>query len=627
MFTGRSFMRADHGFVAPLKPQVAKLFVVFAFLTSVHFAAAQSIGDPSIGRNIPGGRPLQMENTSPAAEVQVKPDVSVFEPVQSIGKPGTSPLRSIVFTNNTSGLSEATAPREAGIQTQEVDLLSTKAGQNFLEEIEKQFLNQPFVETSVQEISSKVINWYVRRGYPVVFIKPLIANFETGSLEILVVEAKVGQVRAEGARWFSNERIAKTVRLKPGEAINRRILANDLFWINDNPFLRVDGVLEPGDAPGTTNVVIQVVDRFPIRTYGGLENTGTEQNGEWRWLAGINWGNAFMQGHQLNYQFSAAVEDIDAQAVHATSYVVPLPWRHSAAIYSTLSSTDVDLSSQTGTAGLVYRGLTTQLSPRYTIPLGGLTGPYLQEFVLGLDWKTNDLYYELGGTTIPKEKTTIFQMMAGYNIGLNDSWGRTTLGAEVFWSPGDIEANNTDSAFREVDPRLDSTYLYSLLRLSRYTQLPWNCSLQTQVVGQISSEILPSSEQHAIGGYGTVRGYPERILSGDQAVVINMELRSPSLGILQALEIPAPKFTEGGANRVLNDSLQALVFWDFGLVNSKDPLPGDPWSSYLTSVGVGLRYDVGSLLNVRCDLGFPLHDADLDLKMTPRVSLGVIAAF
>lgn len=579
--------------------------------------AAQSANrDPSIGRNLPGGQPRQVpsEFTGPAQTTIPEPPAMPI--VKSIGRPGNVSLRSLIYAPNADALKVPRKGFPAGVSFEGVDLVSENV--RFQDEIAAEFIGQPLTAELVQAVSQATLNFYMKKNRPVVFVQPLVANYSNGTLEILVVEATLEEKVGQGARWFSNSMLANTLRVKPGQYIDRRRLLNDLTWINENPFLRSDVVFAPGDTPGTTKIILETKDRFPVRGYAGIENTGSEQSGEWRWLVGANWGNAFFLGQQLNYQFSAAFQDIYSQPVHAASWVIPLPWRHRFAVYGTYASSASDISGAVGAPDLSYNGYSLQFSPRYTIPIGNLYGSALQEIVLGMDWKSSDFGYNQAGDYVPTNQTDVVQFMAGYNGGITDKYGRTTFGFEVFWSPGGIGSRNSDEAFQAVDPRLQANYLYALLRLGRTTQLPYNFNLITQASGQVASTALISSEQLSIGGYGTVRGYDERVLFGDQGAVVNVELRSPSISIGRLVGWDW-----------LTDELQLLGFWDFGLVSSKDPLPGDADSYYLTSVGVGLRYSLAPYVSVRCDVGFPLVDpevAGVDVGIA-RASVGVIVGF
>lgn len=591
--------------------RIALLTLGFVALSSTLRAQAP---DASIGRNIPGAVPAQAPDqyAPERSAIEEKPELP---DVPTIGRPGKGTLRKIIFSGAIDPkLRIEGAPLADGVYSDQADLI--QAHPKFAEILATRFLGKTYTAETVRDVTKATLQFYLKKERPLVFVQATYIDYETGVLKIVVIEARLDQKEAVGARWFSNRLLASNLRFKSGQYINRMKLLNDLAWINQNPFLQSRVTVKPGGQPGTTTLVLETKDRFPVRVFGSVDNTGSEQTGPWRWTLGANWGNAFFVGHQLNFQFSSAFAGIENQPVYAASYIAPLPWHHRLSIYASYAGTDIDLASSTG-GTLNYSGYQSQISPRYTIPIGKLYGNFTHEFTVGMDWKSTDLSFIQGGDVIPSNKTSVWQFMAGYNASLTDKYGVTTLGFEMYWSPGGIGANNTDTAYQEVDPRLQSNYLYGVLRAGRITKLPWNFSLVNQFAGQFASTSLISSEQLAIGGWGTVRGYDERVLFGDQGVVINVELRTPSVSPATWISSRLPK-----------DDLQFLAFWDFGLVNTIDPLPDDPSTTYLTSVGVGARYNIGSNLAVRCDVGFPLYNPNLGFPVdTARASVGVTLGF
>ena len=97
-----------------------------------------------------------------------------------------------------------------------------------------------------------------------------------------------------------------------------------------------------------------------------------------------------------------------------------------------------------------------------------------------------------------------------------------------------------------------------------------------------------AGEQFGIGGASSVRGYIERTATGDVGYSGNVELYSPDLG----------KHLGSGIN------LRALLFYDFGQINYKNPIAnGTERQVYLSSFGTGLRLNVGRDVAVKFDLG------------------------
>jgi hemolysin activation/secretion protein len=70
-----------------------------------------------------------------------------------------------------------------------------------------------------------------------------------------------------------------------------------------------------------------------------------------------------------------------------------------------------------------------------------------------------------------------------------------------------------------------------------------------------------------------------------------------------------------------------LAFWDYGYTDTINPLPGNASAYAITGVGFGVRYGIGSNTSLRCDLGFPLINPDIQTRMGPTLALGASVGF
>jgi len=587
---------------------------------------AQFAPDPSIGRNLPDSIPkIAPDNfVRRPSELQLKPD---YTDVPIIGAPGTGVLRQIIFSG-------AISPKDRndgesifpGLNVDRVDLL--KADYRFLAALREKYLNKSLNLQVVQTISSELLHFYYHHERPLVFVQPVSIDYENGVLSIAVVEAALGQKVSSGSKWFSKGLLLRSIRARVGKYINRVGLLNDVAILNQNPFMQNQAVLKRGDLPGTTTIDLRTEDTFPMRGYLGVDNTGTVQTGQWRWTAGVNWGNAFFQGAQLSYQYSAPFDNMKAQPVQSGSFSAPLPWKHVFAVYGSYSSTDVNID--TGSASIANVGTTSQISPRYIIPVGKMYGKFLQNFTLGFDWVSSNLNFLQGGSQVPANQTDVIQAMAGYQMSLKDKYGQTSISTDNYWSPGGLNSKNSTQAFQNVDSRTQANYYYSVLSMQRQNVLPGGCSLLALFSGQLASTSMISNEQLSIGGYGSVRGYPQQILYGDQGFYFNLELHSPSysiFGLTKSLTNTGSDGVPSFLRKLGKDELMFLAFWDYGFVNSIQPLAGNPASYNITALGIGVRYGVGSNFSIRCDLGFPLINPNVGLAIGPTVNLGASIGF
>ena len=72
-------------------------------------------------------------------------------------------------------------------------------------------------------------------------------------------------------------------------------------------------------------------------------------------------------------------------------------------------------------------------------------------------------------------------------------------------------------------------YVYFRTSLSAIWDFFKGATLHTYLRGQYASQNLLPSEEYGLGGYDTVRGYKEREVNMDNAVILNLEMHSPNL--------------------------------------------------------------------------------------------------
>lgn len=438
-------------------------------------------------------------------------------------------------------------------------------------------------------------------------------DISSGILRIRVQEAKVGEVRVEGNKWFSDDLFLREMRFKSGDRVRSSLLKEDIDWINRNSFRNSAAVFSPGEEPGTTDLVLQTQDRFPVTFYVGFEDTGNDTTGDERWLTGINWGNVGGWGHSLNYQFTTSPNTHDS-ITHSGSYNIPLPWRHTLTLFGNYSDSNPVLASPFSQDSTSW-----QAGVRYIAPLPEI-GPWSHEAYAGFDFKQSNSHLVFGGTTVFNRTSDVNQFVLGYDGSAEDEWGRTRFYNSVFLSPGGWSDGNKDSVFIATRVGSGADYVYAKLGVDRQTRLwgdfLWNFSIE----GQVSSRNLIGSEQFSLGGYSSVRGYEESEGTGDSGWRISNEVVTPAVSPLSILSLVSPEKA--------TDQLQFLFFWDYGVAHPHAPTAGQDNNVILSSIGPGLRYQVDRYLSVRFDYGFQLTDSGAsDGRRNDRAHLGVTVSY
>ncbi len=541
-------------------------------------------------------RPPQKQTPSTLPAAKVPPKSKDRE--QLVAK-----LNGIIFVNDASKVRKQAAEKQ-GLTFDGVPLLDSPDFRPGM----RARLGKPLTMAELNDIAREVVLFYRAEDRPVVDAIVPEQDVTNGYVQILVQEGHVGQVKVEENKHFSSDRLRGYVRAQSGDAISSEETLSDLDWINRNPFRRVDLAFERGGSAGETDLVLLTQDRFPLRVYGGYENTGTESTGQDRLLAGFNWGDAFGLDHQLNYQFTTS-PDYDKFNTHWGSYVVPLPWRHELTLLGAFTRTQPEVET-----GFNEDGESWQTSARYEIPLKRHDA-YEHSLTLGFDFKRSNNNLEFGGSSVFGTDTDIAQWSIGYGGMLPDRYGQTRGNITLYYSPGGMTSNNSDEAFQVARDGAESSYIYALLNLQRDTNLPGGFTWVARGAAQISDGPLLGSEQLGFGGATSVRGYEERQGNGDKGWMISNEIYTPSISVANMV----------GARNV-KDSLRFLAFVDYGVAYDESPSAPDS-TAIFASVGPGVRYSLSNYLTVQYDYGFQLTDANQDDRHTGRHHLSVLMSY
>lgn len=473
--------------------------------------------------------------------------------------------------------------------------------------------NKDLSRKGIYEIRKAVVQFYQNHGHPLVTVVIPEQDVTQGVITMIVFESKLEKLDAYGAKWFSNDRIKSNFRMKEGSPVNQRTILEDLQWVNKNPFHKSNVIYSAGNTPDTTVVEVVTEDRFPLRPYVGIDNTGIDTIGRNRFYGGITWGNAFWVDQQLTYQYTSSWDFYKFQS-HTAYYQIPFPWRHILNVYGGYSSVHPHLQGSKSIPGGTFKskGMGVQASGRYNIPLRPFDR-VLQEVTVGFDFKRTNTTLFFSETPIFGKLANLSQFMVGYSLGHEGRVAKTSLQLDLFWSPGAMMDDEKRSDYASLRPGATPRYFYGRAIWGEIFRLPGECSLSLLARGQASTQPLLPSEQYGLGGYNTVRGYDEQAYLADDAFNLNTEFRSPVF----------PLFIRKGA---FKDQLQLLAFVDYGFGHNLKKPPGEKMNDFLISIGPGLRYMIGTYLNARIDWGINLHKLNSDTTWS-KVHFAVTASY
>ncbi len=513
----------------------------------------------------------------------------------------TLKLRGLIFVGSKPQLRTGGVPAMDGVSVEGVPMLNTSA---FTQRMQK-FLGQQVSLDLINLIAADTAKFFKEHDHPVVSVVALKQDITSGVVQFLVTEARVGEVRVTGNKFFRTDQFK--VGLHPGDPILMNELEMDTAFYGRNPFRSVSAELSPGKHSGETDVTLRVQDKFPLRVFAGYDNSGVKSTDENRLFTGFNYGNVLGIGDEFSYQFSTS-PDFQKLLAHSATWTVPLPWHHIFQVSGTYSDSRPDLGS-----GFDLKGQSWQLGAHYIVPLPG-TKHFSHELNAGFDFKSTNSNLQFGGTQVFQTPVEIGEFSLGYNASLKDKWGSTSFAVTGYWSPGGMSSHNNDTDFAAARQGSKADYFYATMGIDRVTKLPLGCTWSLSVKGQLSDGNLQATEQFLLGGQNTVRGYAELVAAGDQ-------------GVLMRNEIYAPSFSAGrlvGCKKA-QDQFQFLVFHDIGYTEVKHALVGENKGTTLQSAGVGARWQIRNNLSAHFDYGWQIDD--IGLKDKSRAHVGVTLSY
>jgi hemolysin activation/secretion protein len=492
---------------------------------------------------------------------------------------------------------------------------ATKLPQDQVEEVVYPFLGPGKTSADISAARAALEAAYQKAGYITVSVViPQQRISESHGVVLLrVIERPVGRLRVVGAKYFVPDAVrAGAPSVAPGKVPRLADVTYDLVGLNQLPDRTVQPALKPGRVPDTVDVDLDVADKFPLHGSIELNNRYNADTTKLRLNASLSYDNFFQRGDSGTISYAVAPENVRDAEITSASYLFHIPdsrlsllatYLHSNSNVTALGSTDV--AGRGDSAGF-----------RLLIPLGS-TASFSHSFSIGWDYKR---YYELDTFASTHQVTsapvTYYPLTAAYAANWNSYNSKTNTGSTTTLNvSGEFGIAHFGGDPAEFDnKRYDAVPGFSLLRVNvtREQDLPYDVQLWGSLSGQMSNDALVSSEQFALGGADSIRGYLEAEVLGDYGVTLQTELRSPSIG----------KYLKGPFH-----NWRFHLFADTGVVGNRDALPETRSSQGLSSVGVGTRVNLWGYLNGSVQDAQVLNDGPDTRAGTNRVLFRVFGEF
>ena len=426
-----------------------------------------------------------------------------------------------------------------------------------VETVTAKYVNKELTLKQMQAVCDEITALYRAKGYLTsrAYLAP--QTIKEGVLSITIIEGKIGDVVIKGNKYFKDVLIKKDINVKPGKIFDYETLQENVDRLNRYLDRVVKAVLVPGKVPGTTDIVFQVVDKFPVHIGFDYDNYGSRLIGGSRFAAILEHNNLTGNDDRLSYKYQ--LSQARYYWLHSLAYALPISsnWNLNFYYLKSFSRLGKEYKSAdiTGKSDLAGVSVSYEIFNKAKTALSAKTG---------FDYKRVNNF--TAGTLTSRDNDRVVNV--GLDLDFTDKLGRNIVSAQ-----GDSGIPNVLNGAATKVPlatRLGAGGKFWKATVDYYRLQPMFLSSSLLLKGQyqFSPYKLLSIEQFQLGGVSSVRAYPAAEYSGDKGYFLGAEWSFPFYGLSKTLKVPFSKST-------IYDAARWVLFYDTGTTGVKGAPPGE----------------------------------------------------
>lgn len=412
------------------------------------------------------------------------------------------------------------------------------------------------------ELAARITGYYQSRGYPLARAIIPAQTIASGIVRIEVIEARYGQTSLDNRSRVNNSLLQATLApLQSGQVIGQIGLDRTLLLLSDIPGVLVAATLKPGQAVGTSDLLVNTTPGPAVTGNVVLDNYGNRYTGRARIGGTVNVINPLQHGDVLsvtglssgsgmNYGRITYEALLNGQGTRMGGSYAALRYE----LGEPLAALKANGSAQVGS-----------LWAKHPLVRSRDANLYGQ---IQYDGKQLNDRVDSSGIRTDRHLDNWTLSLAGDALllgGIN-SWN---LG----WTSGRVGFD--DSAAQLADAataRTQGGFSKWNANLARLQSLSPKNALYLAFSGQWANTNLDSAEKMSVGGPATVRAYDVGALSGDTGYLATAEFRHD-------------------LDSARNGRWQAVAFVDTARVTvNKDIWVAGTNSATLSGAGVGINW-------------------------------------
>ncbi len=446
--------------------------------------------------------------------------------------------------------------------------------------------------SEIKTVAEEITRLYNAKGYLTcrAYIPP--QKIETKTIEIQVLEGKLGAVNVQGNKYSKPERITRYVKSLGGKVVDYDTLKKYISKMNLHPDREVKAVIMPGKDLGTSDLLLDVKDSFPFHIGLDVNNFGTKLTGKERY--GLSMRHTNFSGR--DDILAARLQWGELVFAIGTQYVVPVG-DHDTELGASFNYTDVNIGGDFSVLDIGGKAYTYSLF---------VNQPIFDSRYVDLTWtgsfESKSIQNRLLGTPSTNDELRMFH--TGINVDEIDRYGRTFIVNDLTYGADFMGASDKNDASLSRSGGGAPFFKYDVVA-NRVHPVHDSTNLYMKASGQLASDKMVSAEQYDIGGVYSVRGYPQSDYLGDMGAGGSMELRVPFYFIPRTTKAP-------WSEEPLWNRINFVGFFDGAYAKLRSPAVGERPSRSYMGAGGGIRFDLPRNLTGRFEWASPVGDKPQD---------------
>lgn len=392
------------------------------------------------------------------------------------------------------------------------------------EAIEREFSGRCLKVGDLEAILARITKWYVDAGFVTTRAYLPAQDLRTGTLEVTVVEGTIEKFEVDGPRPKA-QFPAGAFPKGPGELLNLRDLEQGIDQINRLGSNAAQLDLQPGSTPGQSVVIVRNPSTRPVRLFLSYDNLGTGATGRNSASATVSFDSLLGFNELVSLTRRQSILGEGNHANRANALAASIPWG-----YNTFS---LDASESTYDNQITTAGGTPLLSEGRTTTVGLTLDRVLYRDAASrisgaARLGTQDSRSWLGGqflTVASRKLTTLDVSVSGFTAllgGIGNARLGYTRGLHLLGGLDDPPGLPDDLPHARFGK---ATLDLGFNRRFHVGDQPLLWASQLSV--QQAQDTLFGSQQIAIGGVSSVRGFLVTSLAGDSGAYWRNELGVP----------------------------------------------------------------------------------------------------